>query len=129
MRASSSRCLAVSCATFSPGPVSVVKEEDAGKISSWQEGTDLPRKEKLRILISMFLREFVLDGGFDKSVMDEQVYRIFFENFNYGFDGPGCKFVRGEVFEARVWAFFVIANPLCLDDPAGLGQRAEQRLV
>ena len=76
-------------ATFPRGLVSVVKEEGAGKISSWQEGTDVPLKEKLRILISMFLREFVLDGGFDKSVMSEPVYRIFFENFSYGFDGPG----------------------------------------
>ena len=45
------------------------------------------------------------------------------------FDRPGCKLVRGEPFKARVWAFFVVINPPCLDDPASLGQRAKQRLV
>jgi len=43
--------------------------------------------------------------------------------------GPGCKLVRCEPFEARVWALVVAIDPPGFDERAGLRQRAEQCLV
>ena len=43
--------------------------------------------------------------------------------------GPPCKLVWCEPVEARVWPFAVIIDPPVFDDPARLGQAAEQRLV
>jgi len=48
-----------------------------------------PKPEQLRSLISFFIGQFILDGGFDKSVMGDPVYRIFVENYAYRFDLPG----------------------------------------
>ena len=48
-----------------------------------------PKPEQLRSLVSFFIGQFILDGGFDKSVMGDPVYRIFVENYTYRFDLPG----------------------------------------
>ncbi len=47
------------------------------------------KAEQLRSLVSFFIGQFILDGGFDKSVMGDPVYRIFVENYAYRFDLPG----------------------------------------
>ena len=41
----------------------------------------------------------------------------------------GCKGCWGEPVETRVWAFGVVIDPPCFDDPACRGQAAEQVLV
>jgi uncharacterized Zn finger protein len=48
-----------------------------------------PKVEQLRSLISFFIRQFILQGGFDKGTMIDPVYRIFAEAYAYRFDLPG----------------------------------------
>ena len=43
--------------------------------------------------------------------------------------GAGCKGCWGEPIEARVWAFSVVVDPPCFDDPACRGKAAEQVFV
>ena len=44
-------------------------------------------------------------------------------------DGAGCKGCWGEPVEARVWAFGVVIDPPCFDDPACRSLAREQMLV
>src|SRR5437588_10382429 len=41
----------------------------------------------------------------------------------------GCKSCWGEPVEARVWAFRVVVDPPCVDDPTCRGQAGEYMLV
>ncbi len=43
--------------------------------------------------------------------------------------GAGCKGCWGEPVEARVWAFGVVVDPPCFDDPASLRQARKQVFV
>ena len=43
--------------------------------------------------------------------------------------GAGCKGCRCEPVQARVWAFGVVIDPPCFDDPARRDQAAEQVFV
>lgn len=58
---------------------------------------EVSQQEKLRSLISFFLGQFVLDAGLDRTLIGDPVYRIFVENFSYGFVLPGEREIPSSI--------------------------------